>query len=803
MTRLRWVKLGRDVWLSRGRVAAMVLAIAASVAAVAAFLDARAILGREISANYLAGRPASATLHLSGPVGAGDVAAARAVPGVTDAVARGSVQARIRVSGGAWVPLLLFVAAPDDPGRLSTVRPEPGSQAPGPDGLLLERTALPFLRVQPGQRVEVRAPGAPIATLTVTGSVHDPGVAPASQEHTAYGRITTEALPRLGLAPELDELKILVGTPGHPSGDADTVVRTARQVADALPQGTGRVVRIDVPPPLRHPHYGQMVTVGFVLLGCGLTALLLSSVLVATMLGGMLTAQVRQLGAMKAVGARTGQLFAMYLSLSAAVALAATGLALLPGLAAGRVLAGVAASLLNLDLHDRSAPWWVLAAVLLAGVAVPVLVAVPPLVRAARRTVREAIDDVGGRPSGGRVTRLPGLSRTEAMAVRSLSRRPGRLALTVGLLTIAGATFVTGLDAARGWDALAREGVAHRHYDLEVRLTGPVPAERLLAATRSVPGIRAAQAWNRMPTAAARPGLVDVARVYPDDAHGSFSILAPPPDTPLISLPVLSGRWLRAGDSGTVVLNSLAADVQLGGAKVGDRVLLTVGTQHLPFTVVGVVSDFGTQAAGYLTDRQYAGLTGDPATPTAAMVRAVTTATDPAGRRAALQRLTDTLDAQGFAVQTALTTDDLRSALDGHVFVLIEALMAIAVLIGLVGLLGLGSAASTSVTERTREFAVMHAIGATRGAVRALVVTEGLLTALAGAVLAAAVSVPLALVFGRFLGGMAFRQPLPPSLDLAPVLQWTTLSLAGAALATAAAARRASRLTVREALTVI
>jgi putative ABC transport system permease protein len=47
------------------------------------------------------------------------------------------------------------------------------------------------------------------------------------------------------------------------------------------------------------------------------------------------------------------------------------------------------------------------------------------------------------------------------------------------------------------------------------------------------------------------------------------------------------------------------------------------------------------------------------------------------------------------------------------VFVLIEALLAIAMLIGFVGLLGLGSAVSTSVTQRTREFGVMNAIGAT------------------------------------------------------------------------------------------
>ncbi|HET9656470.1 MAG TPA: ABC transporter permease [Kineosporiaceae bacterium] len=818
MSRLRWRKLGRDVLLSRARVAAMVLAMAVSIAAIAAFLQARAILGREISANYLAGRPASATLHLATAVTAQDVAVARSQPGVTDAVARGSLPARIRVGSGDWRSLLMTVSAPDDPRRLSSVAVEQGSWPPAPDGILLERKALPYLGARVGDRVEVRVPGRPPVTLTVTGSVHDPGVAPASQEQMVYAQITTATLARLGLADELSELKIAVGAAGRPSGDPDAVTATARRVAAAVSTaGPGRVTRIDVPPPLRHPHYGQMVTVGFVLLTCGLVALLLSSILVATMLGGMLTAQIRQIAAMKAVGARTGQLFGMYLGFAVLLAAIATALAALPGLAAGRFLARVAGGLLNLDLTDTSAPWWVLATVLLAGIGVPVLVAVPPLLRGSRRTVREGIDDHGVDPAGsvGRIAsrlgswlaRLPGTSRTDALAVRNLGRRPARLALTVGLLAVAGMAFVTGLNAVGGWNALAREGVVHRHYDLEVRLETPVAAQRVLSVARGIPGVCGGEAWNRVPIAAATPGQVDVTHVYPDEAHGSFTLLAPPADTPLISLPVLSGRWLTPQDSGTVVLNSLAASRQLNGAEVGAQVLLTVDGRQVPFTVVGIVSDFGTQAAAYVTDRQYAALaTGQGMSRTAATASVLRVVTDPGGaaaRRAILDRLTDALEAQGIPVESALTTDDLRSALDGHVFVLIEALMAIALLIGFVGLLGLGSALGTSVTERTREFGVMSAIGARPTTVRGLVVTEGVLTGIAGLLIAAMASVPLTVAFGSFLGEMAFKQPLPTTIGPAPLLLWTALTLCGAAVASAAAARKASRLTVREALAVL
>jgi putative ABC transport system permease protein len=78
--------------------------------------------------------------------------------------------------------------------------------------------------------------------------------------------------------------------------------------------------------------------------------------------------------------------------------------------------------------------------------------------------------------------------------------------------------------------------------------------------------------------------------------------------------------------------------------------------------VVGIVSDFGTQAAAYVTDKDYPAATG--AEGTASKIRVVTDAKDAAGRRAVLARLESTLDGEGFAVNAGFTTDDLRSTLD-------------------------------------------------------------------------------------------------------------------------------------------
>ena len=88
----------------------------------------------------------------------------------------------------------------------------------------------------------------------------------------------------------------------------------------------------------------------------------------------------------------------------------------------------------------------------------------------------------------------------------------------------------------------------------------------------SIAGVRDAEAWGNSQTWVHSPGRVDVSRVYPDEGHASFTVLAPPADTPLLRLPVLAGRWLRPDDTGAVVLNHLVPLQQAPGIGVGDSI---------------------------------------------------------------------------------------------------------------------------------------------------------------------------------------------------------------------------------------
>src|SRR6266498_2000688 len=372
----RWQKLLRDLWLTRGRTALMVVAIAVSLFGVGTVLSAYAILTPEISRNYLSTNPASATLELD-RVDDALLVAVRARPGIADAEARETLIARVQVAPDQWRPLLLFVVPDFNAMRISTFTREQGAWPP-PDGtMLLERTALPMLNAQPGDKVVVKTPhGAPQA-VAISGVVYDPSLAPAWQEREGYAYITPATLARLGETGPLGELKIVVS--GSPYDQA-TIDRTTRDLGVWLQQQGRSVRELQIPPAGMHPHQGQMTSMLLMLLSFSLLALLLSAILVATVIAGLLAQQTRQIAGM----------YVVFILLMSGAALA---LAIVPSIFVGRLYARGVADLLNFTIVNDAIPAWVFAVEAAAGLLIPLLLAAYPIARASRITVYQAITD--------------------------------------------------------------------------------------------------------------------------------------------------------------------------------------------------------------------------------------------------------------------------------------------------------------------------------------------------------------------------------------------------------------------------
>ncbi len=800
----RWKKIIRDIQSARGRMIMMVVAIAVSIFGVGSILSAYTILNREISQNYLGTNPASAFLELD-RVDDALVNAVRKQPNIADAEATSWVVARVEVGPNEWMPLLLFVVPDFNAMQISTVKSEVGAFPPPEQTILVEREVLPMLDMKIGDALTVQTPNGTKQKIAISGSVHDPSLAPAWQEQTVYGYITPSTQAALGESETLHILKISIKDEPYRIGAIEATV-------DGLStwlKGQGYVVdEIRIPPPGRHPHQSQMTSVLMLLLVFSLMALVLSAILTATMINGLLTQQIRQIGIMKAIGARSSQITSLYLLLVAALGSAAVVIGLPLGIAAGRGFSGIVAQLLNLDIYSQAVPAWVYILLLLIGILIPLLVTLNPILRTTRISVRETLNDYGisretfaSGLGDGWFGKLLAFDNTLKLSLRNTFRRRGRLVLTLSLLAAAGAMFMTGINVKAGWQAYLDQSSADRHYDLEIRFNSLESEEQVISAIANVPGVQKVESWNFMPAALDRPDGLDIVRTYPDGGHGSFTLRSVLTETDLIEKPLLSGRWLQPGDTNSVVLNQNAKAL-FPDTEVGDEIRLLIEGQVVSFRLVGVIKQVLSPSTAFVSPVAYAAATGEELQFSNA-VRVVLQEHNEESMAVVTRDIERALAAEGINVKAAISEALLGEAISGHVYIFIFALILISTVMAVVGALGLTSSMGTSVVERTREFGVMRAIGAKSSTILRNIISEGVFIGLMSWVIALPLSLPISFGIDYFIGSMSFRAPLPLVISPAGLVIWLAVILIGSIAASAWPARQAAQLTVRETLAYI
>jgi putative ABC transport system permease protein len=107
---------------------------------------------------------------------------------------------------------------------------------------------------------------------------------------------------------------------------------------------------------------------------------------------------------------------------------------------------------------------------------------------------------------------------------------------------------------------------------------------------------------------------------------------------------------------------------------------------------------------------------------------------------------------------------------------------------------------SINVMERTREIGVMRAVGASDGAVRRIILSEGLVIAALSWALATGLAVPISYGMAFVFGMALLNAPLVWVFAPSGVGIWLVVVALLAVVASLAPARSAVRLTVREVL---
>ncbi len=422
----RWRKVLRDLSSNKTRTVLVVLSIAVGVFAVGMIAGSQAILTRDLSAGYQAVNPASATLATE-PFDDDLVEAVRGMREVGAVEGRRSFNVRVKVSADEWKTLQIFAIPDYDDIRVNKIWPEQGAWPPPEHELLIERASLGLTGAQVGDTLLIETASGKQREMRIAGLVHDLNQPPAVFVGSPYGYITFDTLEWLGVPRNYTDLNIVVA---EKTSDREHIQRVANLVRDKIEKSGRTVGFIWLPTPGKHPADDAVQPLLLILCVLGFLSLILSGFLVVNTISALLTQQVRQIGVMKTIGARSGQLMRLYLGTVLIFGLLSLLVAVPLGALAAGAFTAFMATLLNFDVVSFAVPANVLALEVGAGLLVPLLAALYPIAAGTRVSVREAISGYGlgkGRFGKGLIVHalegVRGLSRPMLLSLRNTFRR--------------------------------------------------------------------------------------------------------------------------------------------------------------------------------------------------------------------------------------------------------------------------------------------------------------------------------------------------------------------------------------------
>jgi putative ABC transport system permease protein len=793
----RWRKVLRDIWGFKGRTVLVILSIATSVLAIGVIGSSQIILSRDMHAAWNAVSPPSTTLFID-LFDEELLWTLERLPQIETADARRDSVVRFKRSSpagdpiGDWRRLQLFAYPDYENIRIFKLRPEAGTYPPPEQEILLERASLEWMGVQVGEEIIVEAANGKERRLRVAGTVHDITQTAASWTGMASGYISRHTLPWLGITSGFDNLNLVVAD--HPYDEAH--IRTVAQVIENKVEKGGRTVYYTwIETPGKHPADNDIKPILLILGALGILAMLMSGFLVVNTFQALLGQQVRQIGMMKAIGGRFVQITGLYLGMVVVFSLLALALAVPLGAVGAQALSRFIAQLVNFDLPPFRLPIQVLAIQAAVGLGIPILGSLFPIISGARVTAREAMSDYGlsnGHFGQGLLDRIlervRGVSRPVLLSLRNTFRRKARLLLTLVTLILGGAIFVAVFSLHASLMATLDGMMRYVNYDTLVSFSRDYRTRQIEQEALTVPGVVTAETWR----------FYSARRLRPDGTSSeSINIRAPRADSALVRPSLEAGRWLLPDDENAIVLNTIVLrdepDIQ-----VGDKIILKMDDEKISWQVVGIMSGTPPFPMAYVNYSYLSQVVGGVGR--AGVVFVITEQHDPATQHKAAAALEAHYEEIGMRVSNTQTSSTERLQLESQFNTLVAFLLAMAVLLAVVGAIGLAGTMSLNVLERTREIGVMRAIGATSGAVRQIVVVEGVLIGLISWMVASMLALPLGRLLSNMVGFSIMEIPLAYTYSSSGLAIWLATVILLSTLASLWPARSACHVSVREVL---
>jgi putative ABC transport system permease protein len=633
--------------------------------------------------------------------------------------------------------------------------------------------------------------------MRIAGTVHDMAMVPAQFDNSPYGYISFETVEWFGEDYGLNELNVVAARPQ----DKEFAQQVVNQVKDKVEKNGFTIPMSLVAEPGQLP-LDDILQAILILMGfLGLLSLFLSVFLIVNTVTALLAQQRRQIGVMKAIGARSGQLAGMYLVMVMAYGLMALVIAAPLSIVGSRALSRFLAAMFNFDLLQLEVPSYAILVQLAVGLLVPVLASLYPFAANLRVTAAQAMSTVRlgrGRFGTGGIDRLLSganlwfarrvLLRPVLLSVRNIFRSKGRLVLTLLTLVLAGAIFIGVFSVSASLNRTVDDLMKLWNFDSLITFDRPYRAVRVEDEAQMVPGVVETDVWLQLP----------VRRVRDDDSEGQMIYMfAAPAGSRLVPGPaIVEGRWLLPEDENAVVVDAILLK-QEPDLHVGGDIVLKVDGKDRHFTIVGMSMGMMSPMA-YANYPYIARITGNVGEADAALVDIGYQDEESVLR--VTRAVENHLEDSGMRVSVVGTMSVERAEAQVFFSIIVNLLLIMALMLALVGGLGLMGTMSINVLERTREIGVLRAIGSPNRGVAQVFILEGVAIGVMSWFLGALLAYPLGGLLCTAVGVPLLGSPLTFAFSFSGVWIWLALVVILSAIASFIPARNASRLTVREVL---
>ncbi|HDN79699.1 MAG TPA: FtsX-like permease family protein, partial [Chloroflexi bacterium] len=363
---------------------------------------------------------------------------------------------------------------------------------PGPDECVVEVSAAEFFGIEPGQRITYRAGGRE-REITVVGTVRSPAFLSASIINVAIAYAPSSTVRKMREAEGFNRLLVLLNEP-----------RFARETARRIDR---YLTKVNIPhtsphinDPENYPGRREFYALAMVLSLFSALGLTLSGFLVTNTIAAIVIESVREIGVLKALGARKIQVMGLYLAMALLYAIPGTLLGTGAGTVVGYVLSRRIGELANVPVPFRFSPQAAAMGVAV-GIAVTLAAGLIPAWRGASIPPHEALSTYGIVSAYGRslleraLMRLKALPPLWLMALRNLTRRRLRNGITILAIAVSIAAYI----AARGTDASVNRAIEELFQiyaaDAWVYFTRPV-LPQFTHRLESLPVVSTAEAWS-------------------------------------------------------------------------------------------------------------------------------------------------------------------------------------------------------------------------------------------------------------------------------------------------------------------